>query len=131
MKLNELFENLSWATRDNAQQSKMFDNDDYITMNVNIEDVFKHMDPDYAFDTKDETGGTNANAHRLDKAMRHFDANEPMDLPQVAFNPWNKKVEFVNGRHRSMAALKKGQMYIPMFVAKHGLAEFKKLVQTN
>jgi len=100
-------------------------------MNVNIEDMFKHMDSDYTFDVNDETGGANANAHRLDKAMKHFDANEPMDLPQVAFNPWNHTVEFVNGRHRSLAALKKGQQYIPMFVAKHGLDEFKKRVRTN
>ena len=131
MKLRELVENLSWATRDNAQQSKMFDNDDYVVMNVNIEDVFKHMDSDYTFNVKDEKGGANANPYRLDKAMRHFDANEPMDLPQVAYNPLNKQVEFINGRHRSFAALKKGQIYIPMFVAKQGLAEFKKLVKTN
>lgn len=131
MKLEELFENLSWANRDNAQQSNMFDDKDYVVMNVKIEDVFKHMNPDYALDTKDEKGGANANPHRLEKAMQHFDANAPMDLPQVAFDPWNHNIEVVNGRHRALAALKKGQEYIPMFVAKQGLDEFKKLVQTN
>jgi hypothetical protein len=131
MKLFELFisEQLSWATRDNAERPNNYDRDDYKLLTVNVADVFAHVDSEFALDLQSDTGGKNAIGNRLDRAKKHFSSGKPMDPPEVALNSRNNKIEFSNGRHRAVAAHQLGHKYIPMFVYTVGIDQFKKLVK--
>jgi hypothetical protein len=54
-----------------------------------------------------------------------------MDYPEIAYNSTLKTADYTNGRHRALAAYQLGHEYIPMFVSKYGLEEFKRLVRTR
>lgn len=131
MILKELFETLNWATRDNAECPFKFDIDDYVLLNVNIEDVFKHGSSDMVLDLNSPTGGKNAIGDRLQNAKQHFENNGAMDPAEVAYCDTNKTINFANGRHRAVAAYQLGYQYIPMFVYKRTIDKFKELVRTK
>lgn len=128
MKLHEVF---NWATRDNAQYKQIFDSKDVVRLLCNIEDVINNMGSGFKLDLDSELGGDNGIGKRLPNAKKHFMSGGPMDLPEVGYNSWSGTVDFTNGRHRTVAAYQLGKEYIPMFVAKDGLDEFKKLVRTK
>jgi hypothetical protein len=130
MKLFELHE-FNWATRDNAEYKQIFDSDDVVQLMCNIEDVVNNMHSEFKLDLDSELGGRNSIGERLPKAKNHFTSGGAMDLPEVGYNDWSGTVDFGNGRHRTVAAYQLGKRYIPMFVAKDGLDEFKKLVRTK
>lgn len=128
MKLDEVF---NWATRDNAEYKQIFDSKDVVRLLCNIEDVIKNMHSGFKLDLHSKLGGDNGIGERLPNAKRHFELGGAMDLPEVGYNDWSGTVDFGNGRHRTVAAYQLGKRYIPMFVAKEGLDEFKKLVRTK
>jgi hypothetical protein len=130
MKLYEMHD-LNWATRDNAQRKINFDDKNLVVLNVNIKDVFDNGGRSFRLDLDDELGGRNAIKDRLPRAKEHFKRGGAMDLPEVGYNEATGTIDFTNGRHRTAAAYQMGYEYIPMFVSKDGLDEFKKLVRTK
>ena len=133
MKLKQILKEykLNWATKDNAQRPYNFDDKNYVILLVNIKDTFDKSHPGFALDPEDESGGPNAIKDRLPRAKEHFLKGEAMDYPEVAFNIATNTVDYTNGRHRAVAAYQLGKTYIPMFVSKDGLHQFKKNVRTK
>lgn len=132
MKLHDLKSNkpkLNWANRSNAQYNPVFDSNDVVLLNVNVEDVINNMSRDFRIELNAKDGDNNTIAARLSNAKEHFKSGAPMDYPEVGYNSWSRTVDFSNGRHRTVAAYQLGYRYIPMFVSKDGLEEFKKIVR--
>jgi hypothetical protein len=126
--MNEI---MNWATTENSERPNNFSSLDYILLNVNVVDIFSCMDDDFKLDIYDCLGGKNAIGNRLDRAKEHFISGEPMDYPEVAYSSYSKKINFTNGRHRSVAAFQLGCNYVPMFIYKETLADFMSLVRTK
>jgi hypothetical protein len=122
---------LNWATTNNSERPNNFSSDEYIILSVNITDVLNNMHVGFKLDIKDESGGINAISNRLSLAIEHFMAKKPMDYPEVGYSIHNKTIDFTNGRHRTLAAFKMGHDYIPMFVSKLNIKEFKSLIRTT
>ena len=138
MKLKDLHEGLwdkepdiNWATSSNAIRKQNFDDPNLVLLTCSIRDVFDNGLRAYSLDLDDPSGGSNAIGNRLEKAIAHIREGNPMDPPEVGYNPTLKKVDFTDGRHRCVAAYQFGAEYIPMFVAREGLEVFKQLVDTR
>lgn len=130
MKLFELHD-LNWATRDNAQYPPNFDDTNLTVLMVNVRDVFDSGGRSFKLDIDDEMGGRNAIKDRLPRAKDHFKRGGAMDYPEIGYNSATGTVDFTNGRHRAAAAYQMGHEYIPMFVSRDGLEEFKEVVRTR
>lgn len=131
MRLFEIATDLNWADQTDAERPNNFSDDDYVLLNVNIEDVFNHSDVDFRLDINSPTGGKNAIGDRLNRAKSHFKGGGAMDPPEVAYSRYSNGVEFTNGRHRAVAAYQLGHEYIPMFVAKADISAFTEIVKTK
>ena len=122
---------LNWSDKTNSERPYNFDNDNYILLNVKIEDVINNMDNDFKLDLNDSKGGENSIGSRLQRAKKHFESGEPMDYSEVGYNKHTGNIDFTNGRHRAVAAYQLGHDYIPMFVYKDSLEKFKEIVDTK
>ena len=122
---------LNWATPENAQRPNNFTDENQILMQVNVLDVMNNGESDFKLDPYDITGGENAIGNRLAHAREYFKEGHPMDYSEVHYSKYRKSIGFDNGRHRAIAAFHLGHEYVPMFVYKDGLDEFKKLVRTK
>jgi hypothetical protein len=131
MKLNELKQQLKWASSENSIRPRNFEDENLILVKAHVGDVFRNMSPGFRLDLNDPKGGENAIGSRLDNAKAHFKSGKFMDPPEVAYNDATGTVDFVDGRHRAVAAFQLGQMYIPFFVYREGFDEFIKLVRTK
>lgn len=120
---------LNWADETNAIRPENFVDDDYVILNCNIEDTFKHSHKDFTLDIHSDTGGVNSIGSRLSNAKQHFLNNSPMDLPEISYTEHNHGIAYINGRHRAVAAYKLGYEYIPMFVHMENIDKFKKIVR--
>lgn len=129
MRLFEL--DLNWATKDNAEYKPQYDSKDTVKLMVNVEDVMRHAGSGFRLDPHDPTGGKNAISNRLPRAKAHFQSGGPMDLPLVGVGHTGKSTFISNGRHRMIAAFQLGHEYVPAFVYKDDLENFKKLVRTK
>lgn len=122
---------INWSNEDNAERPNNFHSEDYVILNVSVKDCFKHMHYSMVLDLDSENGGDNAIGNRLERAKEHLLSGNPMDYPEIGANDRNDVIDFTNGRHRSMAAYKLGEEFIPMFVYKPTLDKFKRLVETK
>jgi hypothetical protein len=122
---------LNWATTNNSERPNNFSSDEYVLLNVNILDIINNMHVNFKLDLNDENGGANAIGKRLPLAIKHFLSKQPMDYPEIGYSSHSKTIDFTNGRHRTLAALKMGHEVIPMFVCKSDIKEFKALVRTT
>ena len=122
---------LNWATPDNSERPDNFKDKRYTLLQVKISDIFKHVEDDFTLDINSEDGGKNAIGNRLDRAKGHFLSGKSMDYPEVAYSPYKEAISFTNGRHRTLAAFKLGEEFVPMFIFKKELEKFKELVETK
>jgi hypothetical protein len=122
---------LNWANQENSIRPNNFEDENYVILNVNIEDITKHMHSSMKLDLHDPKGGKNGIGNRLERAKEHFLEGEPMDLSEVGCNDRNNVIDYTNGRHRVAAAFQLGYEYIPMFVYKENIEKFKTLVRTK
>jgi len=129
MKLYEI--DLNWANKQNAQNPRNFGDRNYVLLNCNIEDVFNNGSGDFKLDPHDNLGGKNGIGQRAPNAKAHFQSGGAMDPPEVGYNPYQKTVDFTNGRHRAVAAFQLGHEYIPMFVSTSNIDKFKQIIRTK
>lgn len=130
-KIVDYKQEINWSNQENAERPYNFNDDSYVVLNVKIEDVINNMDKDFKLELNDSSGGKNAIGNRLKMAKEHFIKGEPMDLPEVGYNKYTGKIDFTNGRHRTVAAYQLGHEYIPMFISKDSIKQFKGLVDTK
>lgn len=130
-KIVDYKQEINWSNQENAERPYNFNDDSYVVLNVKIEDVINNMDKDFKLELNDSSGGKNAIGNRLKMAKEHFIKGEPMDLPEVGYNKYTGKIDFTNGRHRTVAAYQLGHEYIPMFINKDSIEQFKGLVDTK
>lgn len=130
-KIVDYKQEINWSNQENAERPYNFNDDSYVVLNVKIEDVINNMDKDFKLELNDSSGGKNAIGNRLKMAKEHFIKGEPMDLPEVGYNKYTGKIDFTNGRHRTVAAYQLGHEYIPMFISKDSIEQFKGLVDTK
>lgn len=122
---------LNWSNKENSERPYNFDNDDYVLLNVKIEDIINNMADDFKLDLSDSKGGENSIGNRLERAKKHFESGEPMDYSEVSYNKNTGNIDFTNGRHRAVAAYQLGHDYIPIFVYNNSLDKFKELVDVK
>ena len=132
----ELFEvkiepKLNWANEDNAKRNYNYKSNNLVMLEVKIEDLMKHTFSNQKLDLNDPNGGANAKPIRIEKAKEHFLQGNPMDLPEVGCNDSGTAIGFTDGRHRTLAAYQLGADFIPMFIEKENLENFKKMVETR
>ena len=130
-KIKESVNEINWSNESNAERPYNFEDDNYVVLNVKIEDVINNMAEDFKLDLNNSTGGKNAIGNRLAMAKEHLLKGEPMDYPEVGYSEYTGKIEFTNGRHRTVAAYQLGHDYIPMFIYKDTLEKFKEIVKTK
>jgi hypothetical protein len=70
----------------------------------------------------------NKKERRVSDAKDHFRAGSPMDPPYVCSTSGATEIQFVNGRHRVLAAIELGQPTVPVFVKKYDAANVKKIL---
>ena len=100
-------------------------------LEVKIEDLMKHTFSNQKLDLNDPSGGENSKPERIVKAKERFLQGNPMDLPEVGCNDSGTAIGFTDGRHRTLAAYQLGADFIPMFIEKENLENFKKMVETR
>lgn len=122
---------LNWAKAENSERPNNFEDTRYVLLQAKVSDIFKGAEDDFTLDINSTDGGKNAIGNRLERAKEHFVSGLPMDYPEVAYSPYKKCISFTNGRHRTLAAFKLGEEFVPMFVFKENLDKFKELVETK
>lgn len=122
---------LNWANEDTAKRNYNYKSNNLVMLEVKIEDLMKHTFSNQKLDLNDPNGGENAKPIRIEKAKEHFLQGNPMDLPEVGCNDSGTAIGFTDGRHRTLAAYQLGADFIPMFVEKENLENFKKIVETR
>ncbi len=132
MKLTVLLDDLRWAIHDKIEHAKGWNKKDqtsgkYTLMLINIEALFAHSPSGFEMDVKHETGGENAIPGRIDRALKHWDAGNYMNPSTVAYNEWSKTIDFEDGRHRLVAAYKKGHEEAPVLVPNEHVEKIQEL----
>lgn len=122
---------LNWANENTAKRNYNYKSNNLVMLEVKIEDLMKHTFISQKLDLNDPNGGENAKPIRIEKAKEHFLQGNPMDLPEVGCNDSGTAIGFTDGRHRTLVAYQLGAEFIPMFVEKENLENFKKMVETR
>ena len=122
---------LNWANENNAKRNYNYKSNNLVMLEVKIEDLMKHTFNNQKLDLDNPNGGKNAKPERIQKAKEYFSQGNPMDLPEVGCNDSGTAIGFTDGRHRTLAAYQLGAEFIPMFVEKENLENFKKMVETR
>lgn len=124
MKLIDLVEReLNWE----LNPDRRYDRFPGITVLANVEDIWANVNPEWLITNSSET---NRIGKRFDKAVQHFQSNQPMDPPVIAFSGEHSRypIQVVNGRHRIAAAVQLGQQWIPIIVDPKQLNDIKQVI---
>ncbi len=82
---------------------------------VNIQELFSKTPKNYRLDIADPTGGKNKIGDRVSKAMQYWQDGGRMDPPILSVQ--NRQVNFLDGRHRLVAAAQLGETEVPIIIA--------------
>lgn len=98
-----------------------------ILIRVNIHELFSKTPKSYRLDPDDPSGGKNKVGDRVDRAIQYWKDGGRMDPPIIGVH--NRRVNFLDGRHRLVAAVQLGEAEAPViFVPADNFQEAKELL---
>lgn len=123
MLLHQLFETLSWNTNGKRYDAPA----DYVLVQVRPDELWKHIHPNWLVTNKSPE---NHIGDRFNRAVKHFNDNQPMDPPVITTNDYDKQypLDVDNGRHRIAAAVQLGQKWIPVYVHPDQVEKIRKII---
>jgi hypothetical protein len=86
-----------------------------VLVRANINEILGKSPKKLRLDPTDPTGGKNARKGNVSNAIDYWSQGNPMD-PSV-LNVHNGKVNFIDGRHRLVAAAQLGETEAPVIIA--------------
>lgn len=127
---------LKWASGRNIDKAmiKYRQKDpEYVVVDANTQDLFKHTRSGYSLDLDDPKGGSNAIGSRIARAKAHWAAGEYMDPAEITVQIDNRgpSVSWQDGRHRLAAAHQLGHEYGKVVIPRTDLEMLKKMVRTK
>lgn len=132
MKLNEILEQVQWATGPNlkhaqpmAQRLQSPERDDYVLVEVDIERLWDQLDTGSKVDLSSEEGGGQSMRTRIPKAKSHWEGGGYMDPSSVVYNKYKDTFDVSDGRHRIVAAHQMGERIVPILIPDYQLEVFK------
>lgn len=121
---------LKWAIGSNSDKAiKQFGHrEDFMIVWLNPDEVIKNTDPEMRVspDNKENHIGS-----RMQRALDHFEKDEWMDPPIIAYDRYtNKKYKVIvdDGRHRIAALSKMGEKSFPAYIMKGDLKDLKEIL---
>lgn len=123
-----------WAVGKHADKAKPstqrdFHDPEYVLVWANIKDIFDHAVPNMALDVEDPMGGKNRIGQRVPNAKMFWAGGGHMDPSLIYMR--GSKVDFVDGRHRLVAAYQLGHRFAPVLVPKEVLPAFQSVVRVK
>ena len=82
---------------------------------VNIQELFEKTPKNYRLNIADPTGGKNKIGYRFSRSIQHWQEGGRMDPPILSIQ--NRQVNFLDGRHRLVAAAQLGEIEAPIIIA--------------
>ena len=96
---------------------------------VNIQELFSKTPKKYRLDPTDPTGGQNKIGDRVNTAIQHWSDGGRMDPPIISIT--NGQINFLDGRHRLVAAAQLGETEVPVIIAPFDHIKLAKQVLTS
>lgn len=132
MKLHNVFENVRWAVQDKIEHAKGWNKNDqqsgkYTLMMVDIRALFANTNSDQKLDVLDGGGGENEIQGRVPRAIKHWRKGGHMNPSTIGYNKYHKTIDFEDGRHRLVAAYKRGETTAPVLVPNGDVETVKQL----
>lgn len=129
----KLYEVLQWASGEHAHHAQPAarrfqepDREDYVVVEVDLETLFQHLDPESKFDLESEEGGSSRSMKmRIPRAKEHWKSGGYMDPAMVGYNEHKNTFEVSDGRHRLAAAWQLGERKVPLIIPDYQLGVFK------
>jgi len=86
-----------------------------VLVRVNIQELFSKTPKKYRLDIADPTGGKNKIGDRVAQAIQFWKDGGRMDPSIISIT--NNQVNFLDGRHRLVAAAQLGETEAPIYIA--------------
>ena len=111
-----IIESVIWNTNvDDMLPSTQFYAKKGVLVRANIHELFQKTPRKVRLDPNDPTGGKNKIGDRVANAIQHWKQDGVMDPPVISI--LNGQVNFIDGRHRLVAAAQMGETEAPVIIA--------------
>ena len=123
---------LKWAVGADKSQARGLSKSDQAKRRLiwlPIKKVFDKTDRNFRLDVNDPTGGPNSISNRVQRAKDFWAQGGAMEPSVIHYDPVFKQINFVDGRHRLVAAYQLGAKRAPFLVVPEEYDNIKNLME--